>query len=92
MKKCGDKIGVMKKKKNTKRDNERFHFERRCIERIGVLLNRKEIIRKIKANELEFIKRQSNRITIWRYSFQNVNYKVIYDKSRAQVVTIYKEE
>ena len=81
----------MKKKKKTKKDNERIHFEKRCLERVGVFLDRKEIIRKIKNQELEFIERQSNRITIWRYYFLDKSYRVVYDKLRKQCVTILNE-
>jgi len=80
----------MKKRKNTKRDNQRLHFEKRCLERIGVLLDRKEIIRKIKENLLEFINRESNRVTVWKYEYAGKYYKVFYDKQRKQVITIYQ--
>ena len=80
------------KKKKTKKECQCIHFQKRSIERIGVLINRKEIIRKIQKNELEFIERKSNRVTKWRYNFLDKNYIVIYDKLRKQAVTIYEEK
>jgi hypothetical protein len=68
------------------------HFERRSIERIGVLLNEKELIKKIQANELEFVERQSNRVTVFRYKFKGENYRLVYDKTRKQIITVLFEK
>ena len=80
----------MRRKKKTKKECQMAHFQKRCIQRIGRLLDRKEIIRQIQNNELEFIRRDSNRVSIFKYVVDNIPYKVVYDKLRKQVVTIYE--
>lgn len=70
----------------------KVHFQRRSLERIGVLLDEKELVKKIQNNELEFIERQSNRITVFRYKYQNKIYRLVYDKTRKQIVTILFEK
>lgn len=81
----------MRKKKKDKREAQRKHFEKRSIQRVGVLLNRKEIIHKIQNGELEFIERQSLRVSLFRYVHNGTAYKIVYDKNRKQVVTILYE-
>lgn len=70
----------------------KLHFQRRSLERIGVLLDEKALVKKIQNNELEFIERQSNRITVFRYKYQNKIYRLVYDKTRKQIVTILFEK
>lgn len=74
--------------RKSKTKTEKAHFSKRCIQRCGVILNNAEIVRQIQANKLKFIERQSNRITVWEYIFNDVAYKVVYDKDRKTVVTI----
>lgn len=74
-----------------KKKSVQSHFFRRSIERVGVLLNEKELIRKIQNNELEFVERQSNRVTVFRYEYNGKKYRLVYDKNRKQIVTILFE-
>lgn len=74
--------------RKSKVKTEKAHFSKRCIQRCGAILNNAEIVRQIQANKLKFIERQSNRITVWEYIFNDVAYKVVYDKDRKTVVTI----
>lgn len=76
----------------SKKRNIKTHFKRRSLERVGVLLDEKELIRKIQNNELEFVERQSNRVTVFRYSYQGKFYRLIYDKTRKQIITILFEK
>ena len=78
-------------RRKTKKEAQKIHFIQRCAQRIGVLLDDKEIVRKIQNNELDFIRRDSHRVTIWRLNFMEKNYKVVYDKLRKQIITIYEE-
>ena len=80
----------MRRKKKTKKECQVVHFQKRCIERVGKLLDRKEIIRQIQDGKLEFIERQTNRVSIWKYPLEGKDYKIVYDKLRKQVVTIYE--
>ena len=75
----------------SKKKNVKIHFQKRSLERVGVLLNEKVIVNLIQENKLEFIERQSNRITVWRYVFMDKTYRVVYDKQRKQIVTILYE-
>ncbi|MCD7780269.1 MAG: hypothetical protein LUH05_06310 [Candidatus Gastranaerophilales bacterium] len=67
------------------------HFFKRSLERVGVLLNEKELIRKIQNQELEFIERQSNRKTVFRFEHLGNSFRVVYDKIRKQIITILFE-
>lgn len=74
-----------------KRKAIKSHFQRRSLERIGVLLDDKELVKKIQANELEFVERQSNRVSVFRYKFREKSYRLVYDKTRKQIITILFE-
>ncbi len=80
-----------RRKKKDKKEAQRIHFEKRSLQRVGIILNRKEIIRKIHNQELEFIERQSNRVSLFRLIHEGTAYKVVYDKERKQIVTILYE-
>ena len=75
----------------SKRKAIKSHFQRRSLERIGVLLDDKELVKKIQANELEFVERQSNRVSVFRYKFCEKSYRLVYDKTRKQIITILFE-
>lgn len=79
------------KPKSKKRKSEQKHFDRRCIERLGIKFDIPNIIGKVRKNELKFLRRQSNRITIWEYEFEEKLYVVVYDSIRKMLVTIYPE-
>ena len=76
---------------SSKRRNIKVHFQRRSIERIGVLLDEKELVNKIQNNELEFVERQSNRVTVFRYEYNGEFYRLVYDKTRKQIITVLFE-
>lgn len=86
----------MKRKRHSisKTNCEDFHFAKRCIERIGYVPDTKTIVKKIQNNELEFVERQSNRITLfkWIEPVSKISYKVVYDKQRKRLVTILFDE
>ena len=75
----------------SKQKNIKAHFQRRSIERIGVLLDEKELVNKIQNNELEFVERQSNRVTVFRYEYNGEQYRLVYDKTRKQIITVLFE-
>lgn len=77
--------------RRNKRKAIKTHFQRRSLERIGVLLDEKELVKKIQNNELEFIERQSNRVTVFRYERNGELYRLVYDKIRKQIITILFE-
>ena len=75
-----------------KQRNMQKHFAIRSIERLGVLLDEKEIIKQIQQGELPFLKRQSNRVSVFRYTRDEKNYRLVYDKIRKQLITILFEK
>lgn len=63
----------------------------RSLERVGMIVDEKELIKKIQKQELEFVYSQSNRRKVYRTEFLGERFFVIYDKERKQLITIYKE-
>lgn len=71
-----------------KKDYLQKHFAQRCVERVGVYLEPLGIIKKIQNNQLEFIKRKSKRVTLWKFCYKGLSYKIAYDKYRKELITI----
>lgn len=63
--------------------SEEIHFARRCIERIGTVPSQRKLIDMLQKGNLEFLERQSNRITIWKKD----DAVFVYDKGRKTFVT-----
>lgn len=85
----------MKKYRKTKAKNQTYHFKKRCDERLGVQIDRKSIQRRIKAQKYDenfyLLDRQSNRVTRYRYKFQDKWYIIPYDKNTHKVITIFED-
>lgn len=75
----------------SKKKNVKIHFQMRSLERVGMIVDEKELIKKIQKQELEFVYSQSNRRKVYRTEFLGERFFVIYDKERKQLITIYKE-
>lgn len=77
------------KRKNKKKSVD-SHFEIRCIQRLGYIPKREDIIRDIQANKLKIYDRQSNRVTRWLWVCPLTGTECIipYDKERKQLITI----
>ncbi|MGN0192470.1 MAG: hypothetical protein ACI4CY_02965 [Candidatus Gastranaerophilaceae bacterium] len=86
----------MRKHRNTKAENQTYHFKKRCEERLGVQVDRKSVQRRIRNREFDenfyLLNKQSNRVTRYRYKFQNVWYIIPYDKNTHKVVTIFEDK
>ena len=78
-------------KHSSKGRQQRNHFSRRCKERLGITVDPKVIAKQIQTNQLKFLKRKSNRITVWEYPFNNTVYLIFYDSIRSTPVTIYRK-
>ena len=66
----------------------------RAKERLGMDVNkeiRQSLIAKIQNNKLEFVERQSVRITVWRTILNGINVRLVYDKNRKTIVTVLIE-
>lgn len=85
----------MKKHRISKAENQTFHFKKRCDERVGVQINRKSLQKRIQEQDFDeefyFLKRQSNRVSRYRYKFQNKWYIIPYDKNTHKVITIFED-
>ena len=78
----------MRRTRKDKSSAERYHFQTRCLQRLGFLVDYDEIIKLIQKNKLTLHSRQSNRVTRWIWEHQGKKYIVVYDKERKQLVTI----
>ena len=77
-------------KKFKKKDFVDRHFANRCLQRLGHLPDSKDRINKIQNQELQFVDRQSNRLTRWLWldKITNTECVLVYDKIRKQLVTV----
>ncbi len=85
----------MKKHRSSKAKNQTYHFKKRCDERLGLQIDRKSIQRRIKSQKYDenfyLLDRQSNRVTRYRYKFQDKWYIIPYDKNTHKVITIFED-
>lgn len=76
----------------SKKKNVKVHFRRRSLERVGMIVDEQDLIRKIQNQELEFVYSQSLRRKVYRVEFLEQKFLVIYDKVRKQLITIFPED
>lgn len=85
----------MRKHRRSKAKNQTYHFKRRCEERLGVQIDRKSLQRRIQKQKFDedfyLLDRQSNRVTRYRYKFQDKWYIIPYDKNTHKVITIFED-
>ena len=83
----------MKKKKvrRTKGDSQKIHFQVRCLQRLGFLVDHDYLVSLIHQHKLEFLGRQSNRVTKWLWERGDKKYILVYDKERKRIVTIFEK-
>lgn len=77
-------------KKRSKKKAVDNHFALRCLERLGYIPNKNQLVEDIQKGRLAFYGRESNRITrwIWKDPINNVKCIIPYDKERKQVITV----
>ena len=70
---------IMKKRvvRRTKTDNQKIHFQVRCLQRLGFLVDHDELVQLIQNCKLYLIETQSNRVS-----------KFLWKQKRKRVVTI----
>ena len=81
--------------KKTKKDLVQTHFNIRCMQRLGYIPREDDLIKAIQNNKLEFLEKQSNRVTRWLWVDPVTNIICIlpYDKGRKQIITVlFKED
>ena len=63
----------MRRTRKDKSSAERYHFQTRCLQRLGFLVDYDEIIKLIQKNKLTLHSRQSNRVTRWIWNIKARN-------------------
>ena len=76
----------------SKKKNMKLHFRKRSIERVGMIIDEKTLVKRIQNQELEFVYSQSLRRKVYRVEISEQKYFVIYDKNRKQLITIFPEK
>jgi len=77
----------------TKLKCERLHCKRRALERFGLSLNHKdmaEMAKMIQSGKAEFIRKRTNRVTLWKITYRDNLMTVVYDNKRHSVVSVFK--
>ena len=78
------------KKSKGKRKAQIKHAKRRFLSRFDLSLNDnefKQMINKIQKGRAKFVRRQSNRVTIWDVPFDDKVIRCVYDKRTRVIVT-----
>ena len=77
-------------KKFKKKDTVDMHFAIRCLQRLGHIPDSKDLVNKIQNQELEFVDKQSNRVSRWAWTdkITNTECVLVYDRIRKQLVTV----
>lgn len=78
------------RKSKGKRKNQIKHARRRFKQRFDISLNDNQyiqLINIIKKGKAIFVRRQSNRVTIWDLQFEGELIRVVYDKKTTAIVT-----
>ena len=64
------------------------HFQKRCKERLGIELSQKKLRSLIGSPLLPFVARQSNRVSLFSYFHNGINWIIPYDKQRHVFITV----
>ena len=65
---------------------------RRAAERLGFLLDYNRAIDDIQNKNGQFVKKQSNRVTVWKLEQGGKEFYACYDKERKSIATVLDEE
>ncbi len=82
----------------TKKKMQMQHAKRRAVERFGLHLRPdayeelRLMVRRPEPGKAVFLKRQSNRVTVWALFFKDRWLAAVYDSHRKTIVTILPEE
>lgn len=72
---------------------ERKHAKRRMVERFGIPVGDetlRKVVAAIQAGSAKFIRKQSNRVTLWEYPIHDVLARIAYDKKTKEIITILR--
>lgn len=88
-------LGMRRKLKRSKTVCQKIHAKNRIKERFGFEINKHEyryLISLIQNNKAQFIKRQSNRTSLFLIKIKNIETVAVYDKIRKTIVTFLPKE
>ena len=77
-------------KRPSKKQLQSYHAMKRAMQRFGKRYNRfirREMVDMIHRGEATLIKKQSNRVSKWRLTYDGQVVDVIYDRNRQNIVT-----
>lgn len=83
-----------RKKMSDKGDAQRDHCKRRFRERYGIDFNRhlrREFVKLIQTHQCHFVEKQSNRVSVWDLIYEGDVFRVVYDKQRKNIVTVFPD-
>lgn len=66
----------------------RLHVQRRARERFGINLDPVVIATMIRCGSAAFVRRDSNRVTVWDLDYRGEQLRVVYDKERHLPITV----
>ena len=84
----------MRHKRSKRRDQQR-HARKRAQQRLGMNIGaaqQEEIVGKIQSGEAAFVRKDSNRVSLFDVEFQEVTLRVAYDRQRKSLATIMTPE
>ena len=75
--------------------SQRLHAKKRFLERCGIKLTTKDLDNlrsQIVDGNAELIRKQSNRVSVWKINFNGTEVEVVYDKNTKNIVTVLPNE
>lgn len=86
-----------RRRAGTKKGAQRVHVRRRALERLGFPIGDRtidEMVRRIQCGEATFVRRSSNRVTIWEMEIPGDDRRVrcAYDKRTKGIATVIPVE
>ena len=86
---------MKRRKKRTKKYNQRLHAQRRAYERYDKALTTQDLANirdMIQNGESNYIRKLTNSRRLHSVSYNNEQYKVVYDKTRQQVCSFFEPD
>lgn len=68
------------------------HAIRRAYERLDIILDYDKAVSDIQRKKGKFIKKQTNRVTVWKLEQDGKEFYACYDKQRKTIATVLEEE
>ncbi len=75
----------------SKRRDQQRHAQQRALARTGLNIGQRQqdaIVDKIRTGEAVFVRKESNRISVFDVEYEETTLRVVYDKQRKSLATI----